>query len=212
MIKEAIKGFVPQSILNYIRRKAYMKSYDQWTRDGYSIPVPHLYKQRVIQDYCNRFNYPILVETGTYLGEMVEAQKKYFERIISIELSQSLFLKAQRRFRDDKHIEIYHGDSGKVLPSLMDDIDKPAIFWLDGHYSKGITARGAKDCPIFDELAAIFSHPKFEHVFLIDDARCFTGDGEYPTVSELSDFVLKQNSNYQISVVHDIIRVEIPRF
>ena len=37
-------------------------------------------------------------------------------------------------------ISIIQGDSGKILNSITNKLKKPAIFWLDGHYSSGITA------------------------------------------------------------------------
>ena len=33
--------------------------------------------------------------------------------------------------------------------------DKPCLFWLDAHYSGGITAHGAEMTPIFDEIRHI---------------------------------------------------------
>jgi hypothetical protein len=211
MIKVAIKKVMPRAILNWHLKRANVKMFNRWVKTGFPIPTPHLYKQQLIREYQNVYKYSTLVETGTYLGDMVEAQRRRFNRIISIELSSQLFFAAQRRFRRHKHITIYHGDSGQVLPVIISQINEPAIFWLDGHYSKGITARGDKDCPIFDELKAILSHGDFNHVLLIDDARCFTGTGDYPTIEQVSDFILQRNNKYNISIRHDIIQVEIPK-
>jgi hypothetical protein len=47
-----------------------------------------------------------------------------------------------------------------VLPLIIKDLNEPAIFWLDGHYSSGITAKGDKICPIFEELDSIFNNSK----------------------------------------------------
>jgi hypothetical protein len=210
MIKEKIKEFVPQRILDWAKENNNKKLFQKWEREGYPIPTPHLYKQQLIQAYKLKYNYRILVETGTYLGDMVEAQKTYFDQVISIELSAFLYEKAKKRFKRDKHVTIYPGDSGQVLPSILKGMNTPAIFWLDGHYSKGITAKGDKDCPIFEELNAIFNASNLPHVLLIDDARCFTGNGEYPAVDAVSDLIKTKNNRYQISIAHDIIRVEIP--
>lgn len=112
------------------------------------------------------------------MGEMVEAQKLRFDKIYSIELGIDLYQKAKRRFKGNKSVTIINGDSGKVLPVLLEEISEPAIFWLDGHYSGGITAKADKECPIFEELDAIFKFNKFNHVLLIDDARCINGEND----------------------------------
>jgi hypothetical protein len=210
MLREEIKKLLPQIILNWSRKRSNIRLFRKWESEGCPVPTPHLYKQRLIQEYRMNYNYSTLVETGTYLGDMVEAQRVYFDEIISVELSATLYRNAKNRFKRAKHITIYEGDSGKVLPFIMKNLNKPAIFWLDGHYSKGITAKGDKECPIFEELDAIFSKKDLPHVLLIDDARCFVGNAEYPTIDALSDFIMTNNDKYQISVERDIIRAEIP--
>jgi hypothetical protein len=159
-----------------------------------------------IEEYQKRFGYSIFIETGTYLGDMVEAQKNNFQRIISIELDQHLYQRVKRKFAEDKHITIYQGDSSRVLPQIMSAVKEPAIFWLDGHYSAGITAKGDKETPIYGELEAIFNDSSLPHVLLIDDARLFTGEGDYPKIEYLSDFIKKRAQSYEILVKDDIIR------
>lgn len=179
--------------------------FKKWQKDGRPLPPPHLVKQLAIRDYQQRYAIRTLVETGTYRGDMVEAQKRHFEKIISIELGVDLSKKAVKRFKSDKHVLIVQGDSGKVLPRIMPTIESPAIFWLDGHYSAGITAKGEKDCPIFAELDAIFHDKKHDHVLLVDDARCFNGEGDYPTIDELAGYVKNKDENYKLEVKDDII-------
>jgi hypothetical protein len=80
------------------------------------------------------------------------------------------------------------------------------LFWLDGHYSGGATARGHKDCPVLEELDAIFNSP-FEHVIYIDDARLFTGKDDYPTLEALKAYVHDRKPGYTMDVVNDCIRL-----
>lgn len=182
------------------------KIFDKWQESGCSIPPPHLIKQMTISEYHQKYKYLILIETGTYMGDMVEAQKTKFKKIISIELGVDLFHKATKRFKNDKNVKIVQGDSGKVLPKILLEINEPVIFWLDGHYSAGITAKGDKECPIFEELDAIFKNNELHHIILIDDAREFIGKGDYPTIEELTEYVKSKNKNYNVEVKHDIIR------
>jgi hypothetical protein len=101
------------------------------------------------------------------------------------------------------------GDSGKVVPTLVPTLDKAVLFWLDGHYSSGITAKGEKECPIHEELSPILKS-KYWHVILIDDARHFVGQNDYPTLEKLEKFVKKINTGYQMEVKDDLIRLTPP--
>jgi len=172
-------------------------------------PVPHYLKQLTIAEYQKKYKCNVLIETGTYLGDMVEAQKNNFRRLYSIELSDDLCQKATKRFRKIPHIAIIQGDSGKVLPNLLPEITEPAIFWLDGHYSEGITAQGEKECPVFEELNAILSVPTLHPVILIDDARCYTGVGDYPTIAQIKSLVHATRPEYDLEVKNDIIHLTL---
>jgi hypothetical protein len=205
-IKELLRPFVPQFIMNQLRKRVNNAQYIKWEKSGFPVPPPHIVKQITIGEYFDKYGYNTFVETGTGKGDMVVAQKARFERIFSIELGVDLFKKAQKRFSNDGNVQIVQGDSGKVLPMVLNDLDEPAIFWLDGHYSSGDTAKGEKDCPIFEEMDAIFNAGKYNHVILIDDARLFNGGGDYPTVEELTEYVSGKNEKYKVEVKHDIIR------
>ncbi|PIR43755.1 hypothetical protein COV24_01205 [candidate division WWE3 bacterium CG10_big_fil_rev_8_21_14_0_10_32_10] len=140
---------------------------------------------------------------------MVESQKKLFNKIISIELGTDLYKRAKKRFKDNKNITIVQGDSGKILPSILKNINQSVLFWLDGHYSAGVTALGDKECPIFEELDAVFNNSKNKHTILIDDARCFNGTGDYPTIEKLKKYIKGKNKNYKVTIKNDIIRCEL---
>ena len=133
--------------------------------------------------------------------------KKDFDRIYSIELNQELVEKAKLRFKNESHIELIHGDSGIELKKLIAKINQPALFWLDGHYSAGITARGDKDTPILEELEHILNAPDRGHVILIDDARCFGADPAYPTIAKLSESIKHKRPNTSLVVAYDSIRI-----
>jgi hypothetical protein len=203
-IKQVIKRTIPDDVLK-LRRD--LEARRTWEKQGRPSPPPHIVKEELIKNYARTFNTKILIETGTYLGDMVHAMKKSFSRIISFELDHNLATQAQQRFAHDNHIEIVQGDSGKLLGEHLLTINEPCLFWLDGHYSGGITAKGALETPIKNELTAILSHKVDGHVILIDDARCFTGENDYPTLDELRNFVAAHKPNYKFSVEHDAIRI-----
>jgi hypothetical protein len=203
-IKQAIKRTLPDDVLK-LRRD--LEARRAWEKQGRPSPPPHIIKEELIRDHAKNFNTQILIETGTYLGDMVHAMRKTFSTIISFELDQTLAAQARERFANDNQIENVQGDSGKLLGERLANINEPCLFWLDGHYSGGITARGTLETPIKNELAAILSHPIDGHVILIDDARCFTGENDYPTLDELKSFVAERKPNHKFSVEHDVIRI-----
>ena len=178
----------------------------RWYRAGRPSPPPPLVKQAIVKDYARRFALRTLIETGTYRGDMVNACRETFETIVSIELDEVLFEEARRRFAKYPHVAILHGDSGPVLMQTLPTILTPCLFWLDGHYCGTVTARGGAETPILHELSAILSHPVREHVILIDDARCFDGTHDYPTIDELRRAVLNIRPDWLFEIANDIIR------
>jgi hypothetical protein len=167
----------------------------------------HLLKQRVVKDYARRFNLPVFVESGTHVGNMVEAVRHSFQDVYSIELASALFEQSSARFAGQPHIHLVEGDSGEILGQVLTGIERPCLFWLDGHYSAGITARGPLETPIEQELGHIAAHPlAHQHVILIDDARLFTGAGDYPAIRQLEDWAARVGfTSYTIE--DDIIRI-----
>jgi hypothetical protein len=61
-----------------------------------------------------------------------------------------------------------------------------------------------------DELSAICDHPIDGHVILIDDARCFTGEDDYPTVDEVRDFISSRKPSHRFELDLDIMRITPP--
>lgn len=137
----------------------------------------------------------------------MEAARESFDRIVSIELDRELFEKARDRFSGDPLVTIVHGDSGLLLGTVLQEFQEPCLFWLDGHYSAGVTAKGERETPILEELGAICGHAVPGHVILIDDARLFTGRNDYPTLDGLRRFVLERRPGCSFAVEDDIIRI-----
>ena len=177
----------------------------RWNKNGRTNPPPQLIKKLLIDEVRRLYPCEVFIESGTYRGDMVKANLNSFRKIYSIELSYSLFKQAQKRFHKFKHVTIVQGDSGDVLPGLLKNIDEPAIFWLDGHYSGGVTALGKLECPIYMELDAIFDSQIKSNAILIDDARCFIGKNDYPTLDEIISYVKKGMSNYHHCLVNDVL-------
>ncbi|WP_371364155.1 hypothetical protein SRRS_49980 [Sporomusa rhizae] len=208
-VTELLGEFSEQNLLDF--KQNLISPLTHWIASGKPVPPPDIYKHQTIKWYGERFDLDTLIETGTYLGTTVWSVRNYFRRIISIELGQDLYERAKKLFESLEHVSIIKGDSGKVLPIVLDFIDKPCLFWLDGHYSEGITACGDIQTPIIQEIEAVFAHPVKQHVILIDDARLFVGKDDYPKLDEFIQHVKRINNNVNVEVVDDIIRITLDK-
>lgn len=178
-----------------------------WVRDGRGVPPPHLIKQQAVLNAATKFNIQTLIETGTYRGQMIDAALEYFSSITSIEIDNELWLNATERFIQQHHVKIVKGDSAEVLSGTLAELTQAALFWLDGHYSGGVTSMGTSISPIFSELMAIGSSPIHGHVVLIDDARLFNGKDGYPTMTALGATISRHFPSHDILVRDDIIQI-----
>ncbi len=181
----------------------------EWQKFGEPSLRPHKIKQQLIARYQKKYDCNAMVETGTYMGDMIFAQLNNFKEIYSIELAEVLFKNAQARFKNHPSVKLLHGDSGKVLKEAVPQLSGSVLFWLDGHYCGGITAKSEIECPIYDELRTIFNS-SLKYVILIDDARYFKGERDYPTIDELTKFVESFNLNLSLKIEDDAIIIEQP--
>lgn len=199
-----------QSLFKAIGYEAHFINIKKRERDSGGKPSSTIEKHKLVLKLAAQYGIKTMVETGTYLGAMVYATKDFFTKIITIELSEELALNAKQKFEKYPGIQVLQGDSGKVLPTVVPALDSPAIFWLDGHFSQGITARGEKDAPVSEELGAIEKSVQkgIKHIILLDDARLFIESGEqtgYPKLSEVEAWVNKQLPGYKTRVEDDVI-------
>lgn len=210
MLKRIVKAIVRRAMADVIYEQQLQKIYWNWLCEGQPTPPPHIVKEMTVKEYARKAQLRLFVETGTFMGQMVEAVRDLFGSIYSIELDDRLFKAAQTKFQQFKHIHLLQGDSAALLPKVLDQIDEPTMFWFDAHYSGGATARTELDTPIVQELEHLFNHKIDGHVILIDDARNFVGKDDYPTLDGLRKFVAQRRPDYVFEVESDIIRLHQP--
>jgi hypothetical protein len=191
-----------------VKREVHLKRrLKEWQKMGAVPPMAHLGKRNVVERYMKNSSLKVFVETGTYKGDMIYGALPYFNDIYSIELNKMLCSRARKKFIGYRNVHILQGQSGEVLPKILNNIDEPCLFWLDAHYSGGSTSKGDLETPIMQEMQCILYHPKAtEHVILIDDARCFTGENDYPTMEGLESFIRNIYPDWVFEVKDDIIR------
>lgn len=207
-MKSIIKNQLSQlGILQHLN--AFRMRYEtrRWIARGYSGTPPLSVKRKILMAYLQNYRLTQFIETGTHLGDTLAyiAHDKSIH-CTSIELAEVYYKQAKHRFRSYTNIDLIHGDSGDLMASVINKLDSPALFWLDGHYSGGLTAQGTIDTPICAELEAILMSRHKEHVILIDDVRCFDGTNNYPHLDDLLK-VVRDKSNYCAEVSADIIRL-----
>lgn len=178
----------------------------EWVLRRYAAPSPAYIKRAVLL----RLGTPgaIWVETGTFMGDTTALLANDAKDVYTIEPDRALFEKAAIRFQSNPRVHVIHGLSEETFPSLLPSLRGAINFWLDGHFSGGITHQGPTDCPVRDELKNIEKNlHHFEKVtVLIDDIRCFDPSiaeyRDYPDVDFLVDWCRRNNLRWHIE--HDI--------
>ncbi len=180
--------------------------YWYWKLRGEPIRSPHLVKQRAVREYAERYGLRVLVETGTYYGEMVAAMRGRFDEIYSVEYDHALAVRAAQKFARWPHIHILEGDSALKIPEILSKLERPALFWLDAGYYGWAGLQGDKQ-RLTTELESILGHRIKQHVILMDDARGLNGQNGAPTVEQLKQRIDAQFPGHAIEVKHDILRI-----
>jgi len=179
----------------------------EWRTQGRPIPAPDPVKYGVISEYARRYRTAVLIETGTFYGNAIFTLRRDFHEIHSIELAPALYEFNVRELSHLPQVHLHLGDSAVVLPQLLLTLREPALFWLDGHFCAGPSARASSDTPISAELDHLLKQPSGKNVVLIDDARLFIGRDDYPSIPELHEIVRRHRPDATFEVDLDIIRI-----
>ena len=92
-----------------------MRARDEWQRSGAAIPAPHAVKELLVLRVAGAHGSRDFLETGTYLGHMVEAMRRHFRKVVSLEIGSSLAQQASTRFARYSNVKIIEGDSAVAL-------------------------------------------------------------------------------------------------
>ena len=187
----------------------FLRRVKQFRAVGWVGSPPYLVKRAMLRAEALRIGAKTFIETGTYMGDTLWALRNNCKRLISIEVQPKLAEIARSRFRNIPHVQIVTGDSAVELNKLVGEVQGPCLFWLDGHYSAGMTGRGAKDCPIYEELAAIAEKNHYVFSIMIDDARCFGTDPAYPSMDEIRNEALRLFPNHMFNSWNDVIHITV---
>lgn len=169
-------------------------------------------KGEFLRAFLTQSKRDVFVETGTYMGRTTQLAAGLFQEVHTIELSSELHASAAERFAASKHVTCHGGDSASVLPTILAPLrSRTVFFWLDGHYSGGVTAQGDVVTPILAELEAIRAAGLTHWIIAVDDLRIFRGGiktsdvafNGYPTALELATQLRSIDSAAQLGVWGD---------
>lgn len=157
--------------------------------------------------------YPVehFIETGTLLGDTAAWAAEHFAHVVTIEADATHHARAAKRFAGNRRIEVILGASHQVLPNLLPKLTGRAVFWLDGHWSGEGTAGEDCECPVLDEIAAIYRWGT-GHIVLVDDARMFMAPPKpphkmdaWPDLAEVAAALAAAFPRPYVGLVEDVI-------
>jgi hypothetical protein len=107
-----------------------------------------------------------------------------------------------KKYKDNKNVFLYHGDSGKLLSVILGKVKRRnKTVWLDSHFSGGDTACGEKYSPLMEELSVIKYFYGKRDVILIDDIRDYKVKSEHYDfdLEDIKDKLLEINADFTFS-------------
>ena len=69
-------------------------------------------------NYTNEY----FIETGTYRGDTLEIIKNNYKNVYSVELSKVFYNNSVNRFKHDKNIKIFYGNSRYDLFNIISNV------------------------------------------------------------------------------------------
>jgi hypothetical protein len=179
--------------------------YWYWNLRGRPRRTPHVQKQRTVTEYAERYGMSTLVETGTYYGEMVSAQKNRFREIYTVEYMPALAELARKRFAAYSNVQVYEGDSKVEIPKILSKLNGPVLFWLDAGYY-GWSNLNPDKSRLAAELEAILAH-RPDHIILMDDAHALDGTEGRLSIPALTEHIHQHFPGRDVEVKYDILRI-----
>ena len=169
-----------------------------WRSEGWVVPPPYFVRRAMLLAEARAIGAQTLVETGTYHGDTAWSFRSKFRRIHTIEVEPTLAALARERFRRIPTVVTHEGDSAALLAGICEGMEGACVFFLDGHYSGGNTGMGQKECPVLEELDAIFSHARHPFRVVIDDARLFGTVPAYPSLGDIDRFLSSRGRSMRV--------------
>jgi predicted O-methyltransferase YrrM len=176
---------------------------------GRPMPMPPHMKVRAIKDAAIHIHATVFIETGTYRGDTSRILSKRVHQVVSVEIDKRLATLARERF-GNSNIEILEGDRAELMSSIVSRFkNQVCLYWLDGHYSSGVTGGKVKPVPVQRELEEILPFLKSSDLIVIDDIREFDGKN-YPSLDHLTSYITQIRPDLDYRTLNDMLFVGAP--
>lgn len=167
--------------------------------------------EELIMRLTHEFEIPNFVETGTYYGKTAVWASHYFKNVFTIEYSQELYQKVSPQYKNVENLHFIWGDSRTQLSQLIEQLEGSTLFWLDAHWSGGLTYGETDQCPLIEEIEILNRSP-YPQFILIDDARLFTSPPQiphkieqWPEITEVIEVLKVGDQERYIVLIEDVI-------
>lgn len=164
-------------------------------------------------------------ETGLWDPRLNVSSKRAlacdFKKVHCIEIREDWVELGREVFKDDIQQGKYHlylDDSTNLKNYIATDTFKEkTIFFLDAHVDNADIHNYKKKCPLFEELNAIKSLDRKDHVILVDDLRIIKrsfpwGEKSYGNIDfmqQIINLILSINPRYKISALNGHIENDV---
>ena len=91
--------------------------------------------EKEIRRLISQYGIQSAVETGTYQGATTRALAAMVPEVHTVEISPASFAQSRRRLDGVPNVRQYCGATPDVLPRLLPQVRKPALYYLDAHWN-----------------------------------------------------------------------------
>ncbi len=172
-----------------------------------------------LEEIRQKYNCSIYFETGLWDPRdnisSKQALEANFNKIFCIEIRKDWVELGNNIFRNDiitGRYNLFLDDSTNMTKYINYELfnNNRAIFFLDAHVDNENIHNFKKRCPLFDELEAIKSIGRNDHIIMIDDLRILEnsfpwGENSYGNINfieKIKEHILSINENYKFSTLN----------
>lgn len=151
------------------------------------------------------------------------ALKCNFKKLYCIEIREDWVTLGKEIFKEEIKKDRYHlyqDDSAnmkKYLDENKEALTNKTIFFLDAHVDNANIKNYKYKCPLFDEIKAISTLERKDHIILVDDIRIVKNNfpwgekqfGEIDWVTKIQNMILEINKNYKFTMLDGVIPKDV---
>lgn len=176
---------------------------------AYSLTVSDLndYAEIISEHVSDANVFSTFVETGTAEGNSVRSVSRYFDKVFTVEISEVLFNQVNPYLQQYENVEHVFGDSLIEVPKFLESLgeDEKVFFWLDAHWSQGLSSKNHLDCPLIEECKMIDQTYKSDiGLVVIDDLRLFETNENEDWSQITKDAVKNAFERFKVIVFEEI--------